>query len=90
MLTREANFRDAVILYPVTNVDDFYTLHAHFSRVSKPFKLEMLHTYITLQCLREITLIVVSFGGNNEIFNPSVAKCWFVYSNSPKLDFLQN
>lgn len=34
VLTREANFRDAVILYPVTNVDDFYTLHAHFSRIN--------------------------------------------------------
>lgn len=37
LLTKDEAFRNATTIYPVTSTDDFYRLHAYFSKVSGNF-----------------------------------------------------
>lgn len=46
LLAKDEAFQNATTIYPVTTTDDFYRLHAYFSKVSLLFEFE--HTDIEI------------------------------------------
>lgn len=45
ILARDEAFRKAAAVYPVTSMDDFYRLHAYFSRVIDCIHFTFTHTF---------------------------------------------